>query len=246
MPYLSIAEKERQLWMTLPEAVAHVRSVERCELQEAQQQIRKALADGAILTRWEGNGPIEVLDDGGLKYKGPRSPPRADKMWLAIYLDWDSGAMVDAFELLLAWATVTDQSKDGSERSLAKLMDMFETVPISENPTTFSKKYGFTIKTDRLLLLRSNMRLLWPTPSAEPVGGSTRMKKTKRAADERRVKILEGAMGLIKASKTPITCGSWLHFCRVLRKEIGVGESTRNYGNDTIEKIVRPLLVEEK
>ena len=48
MPYLSIAEKERQLWMTLPEAVAHVRSVERCELQEAQQLLKQGQVDRAL------------------------------------------------------------------------------------------------------------------------------------------------------------------------------------------------------
>jgi hypothetical protein len=56
MSYVSPAERERQRWMTLKEAISHIQRVDGCDEVIAFAQLRRALADGAIEARW---GPDE-------------------------------------------------------------------------------------------------------------------------------------------------------------------------------------------
>jgi hypothetical protein len=56
MSYVSPAERERQRWITLKEAISHIQRVDGCDEVIAFAQLRRALADGAIEARW---GPDE-------------------------------------------------------------------------------------------------------------------------------------------------------------------------------------------
>ncbi|MGH7119552.1 MAG: hypothetical protein ACREFP_11285 [Acetobacteraceae bacterium] len=48
MPYVSKADRERAQWMTLREAVEHVRAIEKCSAKEALRQIASAVNDHAV------------------------------------------------------------------------------------------------------------------------------------------------------------------------------------------------------
>jgi hypothetical protein len=56
MPYVSGAERERQRWMTVREAIGHIQRVDKCDNEAALAQLRRALGHGAIEVRW---GPGE-------------------------------------------------------------------------------------------------------------------------------------------------------------------------------------------
>ena len=49
MPYVSAAERERQRWMTLKEALGHIQRVDECDENSAFEQLRAPLADGAVV-----------------------------------------------------------------------------------------------------------------------------------------------------------------------------------------------------
>ncbi len=53
MPYVSRAEREAKSRMTWSELLAHVRSAENCEEEEARRQIQLTADDGALRYRWE-------------------------------------------------------------------------------------------------------------------------------------------------------------------------------------------------
>lgn len=57
MPYQSRAKRERAAWMTLSEAVNHIQSVECTDQAGALNQLRMALGDGDIPTRWAADPP---------------------------------------------------------------------------------------------------------------------------------------------------------------------------------------------
>ena len=61
MPYVSKAEQERARWMTLAEAVAHVQQCDECDADAALSQLRTALGDGQIVTRWEDQRPPRAI-----------------------------------------------------------------------------------------------------------------------------------------------------------------------------------------
>src|SRR5580704_14090020 len=52
MPYVSAAERQRQRWMTLKEALSHIQHVEKLDENAALQQLRLALAEGAVGASW--------------------------------------------------------------------------------------------------------------------------------------------------------------------------------------------------
>jgi hypothetical protein len=91
MPYKSKAELAREDWMTVPEAVAQIRSAEKCEEEDARHQLRKALADGASVLgvlKWDddqappfGYSPVAV----------PTDTPPLGRAWLTAKIRWKTG-----------------------------------------------------------------------------------------------------------------------------------------------------------
>lgn len=52
MPYTSKMAQERAQWMTLVEALAHIRSSEKCSSLSAQVQLKRAIGDGDVPVKW--------------------------------------------------------------------------------------------------------------------------------------------------------------------------------------------------
>jgi hypothetical protein len=76
MPYVSRAEQERALWMTLREALEHIQMREGCNLRAAWDQLQKAIGDQEVKVRWAGvrlenqstiNGDQYFAEDLGLR-----------------------------------------------------------------------------------------------------------------------------------------------------------------------------------
>ena len=101
MPYVSRAARDRKLWITPKEARAHVCETERCAHEEAEQQIRHALADTKIKLRWADSKPIDYYTNGRAKFgmdqppKEPDAVQNEDHDWLKAKLDWESGRTHD-------------------------------------------------------------------------------------------------------------------------------------------------------
>ena len=98
MPYTTKAERERENWMTLPEAVVHIRAAEQCDERAARQQLIKALADGVRVLgplRWDtakgdrpppfGYSPITI----------PTDTPPIGRGWLEATIRWKTGRVRD-------------------------------------------------------------------------------------------------------------------------------------------------------
>jgi hypothetical protein len=102
MPYKTKAELERERWMTLPEAVAHIRSVDKCNECEARRQLIAALADGVRVLgplKWEREPGDRGAPFGVSSITGPTGPPLGGA-WSEAEInsktgrvrdDWDSG-----------------------------------------------------------------------------------------------------------------------------------------------------------
>jgi hypothetical protein len=61
LPYKSKAERKRELFVTLAEAIDRISKQDKCSWDEAKDQVRAALADNAIgPLRWEDERPAEV------------------------------------------------------------------------------------------------------------------------------------------------------------------------------------------
>lgn len=96
MPYESKTDKDRKLWITPSEAVAHVCEVERCKPTEAQDQILLALADQNIRTRWGDAVPVGHYKSGLAKFGGD-SPRWGSEpyYWHDTIINWDEGTTYD-------------------------------------------------------------------------------------------------------------------------------------------------------
>jgi len=87
MSYFSIADQQRQKWMTLKEGISHIGRIEKCDEKVALQQLRIALADGVVESSW-------AVSDAFLDSPEPTlvSCPIADtrerrKLWLSVPID---------------------------------------------------------------------------------------------------------------------------------------------------------------
>ncbi len=100
MPYKSEAERERERWMTLPEAVAHITArlraanADHCDEKAARQQIRKALADGVWVLgplSWERERDDKPPPFGYTPVIVPSDTPPIGCAWLKAKIRWNTG-----------------------------------------------------------------------------------------------------------------------------------------------------------
>ncbi len=127
MPYVSKAElqaeQERAKWVGLSELVRIVQAESNCSVETAHQQIRNALADGAIWPlRWESEPPESAYchrqRGSGVRFPSwselmglgePGCPPpsegrrgwadyRSVLHWQAVEIDWEQERVLDDFE----------------------------------------------------------------------------------------------------------------------------------------------------
>jgi hypothetical protein len=94
MPYKTTAEKEREKWMTLPEAVIHIRSADGCDEEEARRQLIAALAD-LDAHRLAPLGPRRWAQEDGVQMSGlaPVGP-----VWLEAQINWETGTVRDDWD----------------------------------------------------------------------------------------------------------------------------------------------------
>ena len=110
MPYVSKVEAERAHWITLAEAVAHVRNSDGCDAKAAEMQLRKALGDGALFLRWEDERPTPLMPGGGATI-APDRPGRDQAYWqsaqvrAAEVFDPPDGVLTDAGRAAVAART---------------------------------------------------------------------------------------------------------------------------------------------
>lgn len=100
MPYTSEAKREHMLWMSLLEALDHIRSVKNSESVAAQLEIKHRIGCQVIPVKWaDAEGPNDkpnvrklqhsqfVLSDGGLALSGRRLRPLL-VLRSAVYATW--------------------------------------------------------------------------------------------------------------------------------------------------------------
>jgi hypothetical protein len=98
MPYKSKAESERENWVTLPVAVAHIRAADRCEEKDARRQLIKALADGPRILgplRWEKGKGDKPPPFGYTPMTVPTDTPPLGRDWLTARIRWEAGRVHD-------------------------------------------------------------------------------------------------------------------------------------------------------
>ncbi|MGH7053820.1 MAG: hypothetical protein ACREE4_00275 [Stellaceae bacterium] len=95
MPYVSLTERERAEWMTLPEAITHVVSTDSCTETEARRQIQEALNDGELrLPRWADRAePPGSPRMSRMQMPDDRTPQAGE--WKAARIDWDAGTVLN-------------------------------------------------------------------------------------------------------------------------------------------------------
>jgi hypothetical protein len=100
MPYKTKAESERENWMTLPEAVTHILSADKCDdLSAARRQLRAALADGALKPlRWKRESDDRSPPFGSTSVITPSETPPLGRDWLNAKIRWRMGRVRDDWD----------------------------------------------------------------------------------------------------------------------------------------------------
>jgi len=98
MSYKSRAERERENWITLPEAVIHICSACKCDHRAAHRQLRAALADGVRVLgplKWERERRDKPPPFGANSIITPTDTPPLGRAWLEAEIDWKTGRVRD-------------------------------------------------------------------------------------------------------------------------------------------------------
>jgi hypothetical protein len=93
MTYIPKNVRERQRWLTLPEAISHIMEVEKCTQNSAWERLRTALADKAVRTIYELFEDQLNSEDPSYWYKTPFPHLSAREFWTTISIDLDSGSI---------------------------------------------------------------------------------------------------------------------------------------------------------
>ena len=98
MPYKTKAERERENWMTLPEAVTHIRTADRCDKRAARRQLIAALADGLRVLgplKWGRERDDRLPPFGSTSITTPTDTPPPGRAWLEAKIRWKAGRVRD-------------------------------------------------------------------------------------------------------------------------------------------------------
>jgi hypothetical protein len=95
MSYVPRAQRERQKWMTLKEAVSHIRQVDDSDEEIALKDLRAALADGEVESRWANERASQFFVIPIIRNVAPRVEPKArEEFWLTVPIDLDGGGTI--------------------------------------------------------------------------------------------------------------------------------------------------------
>jgi hypothetical protein len=116
LPYKSKAEQEAERWMTLPQAIKHIRAADHIDEKPARRELLKALADDVFrsrflfLVRWQNE--IRISGEATPSEIGPPDVPPRGKEWAQAKIRWASGKVLDPFGAVVngqrrpVWRTV--------------------------------------------------------------------------------------------------------------------------------------------
>ena len=224
MPYVSKAARDRKLWITPKEAVAHVCKVERCNPTEAQDQILLALTDENIGTRWGDAVPVGYYKNGQAKFGADSVLWGADPYcWADTIINWDTGTTFDPRR----------ENINFDRRATAKRA---------------GKKPPKLLNEERpLLLLKSRVMILWPTPNEldrqnspileplpdGPTSGSKPRKPRNR--DTEKDALLRNSINQVLAAARTIKGGMEL---RPLSQEVYKQKRGEHFSAETVRKIL--------
>jgi hypothetical protein len=96
--YKTSAEQEREKWMTLPEAVSHIRIANGYDEREAQRQLIAVLADNWRILgplKWERERDDRSLAFGYTPATTPTDTPPLGPAWLEAKIRWKTGRVRD-------------------------------------------------------------------------------------------------------------------------------------------------------
>jgi hypothetical protein len=96
MSYRSKAERERENWLMLPEAVAHICLADKCGEKDARPNLLKALADDVLgPLRWEQGKGDRPQPFGSGNIPAPSDTPPLGRAWLTAKIRWKTGRVRD-------------------------------------------------------------------------------------------------------------------------------------------------------
>jgi hypothetical protein len=99
MPYKTKADRERENWITLPEVVGHICSVDRhCDKSAARDELRTALAEGVRVLgplRWEKERDDKPPPFLVTSIVAPTDTPPLGRDWLEAEINWETGRVRD-------------------------------------------------------------------------------------------------------------------------------------------------------
>jgi hypothetical protein len=96
MPYKTKAERQREEWMALLEAVTHIRSADNCDENAAREQLIAALADGALgPLRWQRERDDKPPLFGFTSIVTPTDTPPLGRAWEKAKIRWKTGHVRD-------------------------------------------------------------------------------------------------------------------------------------------------------
>jgi len=96
MPYKTKAERERERWMTLPEAVAHICSADGCDERDARRQLIAALVDNVLgPLKWERERSDKPAPFGVSSIISTTDTPPLGREWLKAKICWKTGRVRD-------------------------------------------------------------------------------------------------------------------------------------------------------
>jgi hypothetical protein len=86
------AERERERWMTLAEAIAHIAKHDGCDRDSALKQLRGALGDRRLHNKWEDQRPNHACEG---MIISPDWPPDDASSWQQADIQVDTGKVFD-------------------------------------------------------------------------------------------------------------------------------------------------------
>jgi hypothetical protein len=171
MPYISEAQHESIRWIELTELVTRVQATDGCGVEEAREQIRAALRQGAISPlRWEPEPAGPPSTPGRFRIPG-NPPPAPNDHWQVIKIDWESSRVFDTFDRAKRKLLLIELRRDCADWELANL-----------HPPRRSAWR-------RLTLDRGSCESVWPTP--QPPNAE---QQTPWPADREQMSIKEAAV----------------------------------------------------